>query len=124
MSFRTIKERARRQVHSTMGLPALYRAEPASAWVPVSVRLHTGFSKFGDLPGLDAAQFLEITPKLIFLVEEIDGAVPLRSAIVSIATGEAWRLGESSPPDGITISVEASRIPAAQTTGFPVPAVA
>lgn len=122
MSFRSLKERMRRTVHATLAEPALYRADPESDWVPVSVRVHRKQSLFGSIPGLDAAQFVDITPRMVFFAAELDGGEPKRNAIVSIAAGEAWKVGAADPRDGETITAAVAPIPVEQTAAFPVPA--
>lgn len=107
-----------------MADPALYRATPESAWVPVSVRIHEKWSRFGDIPGLDAAQIVDIAPRAVFLVEDIPGGKPLRGAHLSVVEGEGYVLGEADQPDDITVTVAVSRLTAVQSAGFPVPEVA
>lgn len=121
MSIRSIKERARRKVHATMADPALYRASPESEWVSVTVRIHEKWIKFGDLPGMDGAQVIDISPRAVFLVEEIPGGKPQRGAIVSIVTGEAWRIGETDRADDITVTASVVHLSEEQAAGLPVP---
>ena len=121
MSIRSEKERMRRAVHATHGVAALYRADPAASWVAVTVRVHDRLARFGDSPGLDAAQSVDISPRLVFLVEELDGGTPRRGSIVSVAAGEAWLVGDADPADDITVTASASRVPPAQAESFPVP---
>lgn len=117
--IRTHREAARRRVHDEFAVPALYRADPESDWAPVSVRIHTKVTKFGDLPGLETATFIDISPKMIFLVEDLDGGAPQRGAFVSVVQGEAWRVGESDPADNITVTAAITRTSAAQAATFP-----
>lgn len=107
-----------------MADPALYRATPESAWVPVSVRIHEKWSRFGDMPGIDAAQIIDIAPRAIFLVEEIPGGKPQRGAIVSVAAGEAWRVGDADSADDITVTASIARLSDEQATGLPLPSAA
>lgn len=46
---------------------------------------------------------------------------PARTGMVSVAPGEAYLIGNVEPPDGITISVAVSALPAAQAASLPVP---
>lgn len=117
--FRALKERARRDLHEHLQVPAYYRASPSSAWVAVHVRHHRATQRIGDLPGLEGATMRDLIPRLIFMRDEV--AMPARGAIVSIATGEAYSIGDTDPPDGISITAHIAPVPAAQTTGFPVP---
>lgn len=121
MTIRSIKEQARRQLHEKMSLPALYRAEPASEWEAVTVRLHEKWTRFGDIGSMDGAQMVEIPTRMVFLVEDFDDGKPARSALVSIAEGEAFRVGEADEPDGLTIIASVARLPADQAAGLPVP---
>ena len=120
-AFRSLKERARRRIHTGFGVAALYRATPESDWVPVSVRIHQKVSKFGDIPGLETAHFLDIAPRVMFLVEDLADGTPRRGAIVSVSDSEAWVVGEADPADGITVTASVAHVPPAQLGSFEVP---
>ena len=101
----------RRDVHQTMLVPALYYATPTATALPVTVRLHTKFgAAIGTLPGNQGAQMVEYEPRILFLVEEV--ARPRVGAIVSVETGEAYRVDAADPADDITITAKVSRLPA------------
>jgi hypothetical protein len=118
VGFRASKNQARRDLHAHAEVPAYYRASVSDEWIPVEVRLHTNFNTGGDLTGFNAVQVHDISPRLIFMRDQVNK--PARGAIVSIEEGEAWQLGDALEPDGITIAVMAAPVPVAQTTGFPV----
>lgn len=117
--FRTLKDQARRDLHAVMLIPALYRATPDDEWLEVNVRLLRRSTKIGGIPGLEGATMVDLVPRMIFMRSEV--ALPTKNAIVSIAEGEAWRVGAADPADGITITCEVAPLPAAQTTELPTP---
>lgn len=123
--FRDIKREARRDLHQELEVAALYIAEwplPDGATpVPVTVRIHTSFAALGDQKGtnFNSAEMLDRQPQMIFLREQ--GVTPRRQAIVSVAPGEAYRIGVVQPADDITIKADIVVMPATQTTGLPVP---
>lgn len=126
MAFRDIKRRARRALHDTLKVPALYFRDDEDGNILdtptlVHVRVHTKWEKAGDMAGtnLSYAEVQEINPRIIFMVDQV--AAPARNAIVSIAVGEAYRLDNVLPPDDITVTAEATRMPVSQTIGLPVP---
>lgn len=126
MAFRDTKRQARRDLHQALKVPALYFRDDENgtlldAPTLVHVRVHTKWEKAGDMAGtnLSYAEVQEINPRIVFMVDEV--AAPVRNAIVSIAAGEAYRIDNVLPPDDITITAEATRMPVAQTIGLPVP---
>lgn len=126
MAFRDIKRQARRDLHNTLKVAALYFRDDEDGNLLdtpelVYVRVHTKREKAGDMAGtnLSYAEVQEISPRIIFMVDEV--AAPVRNAIVSIAAGEAYRIDNTLPADDITVTAEATRMPLAQTIGLPVP---
>lgn len=121
-AFHTAKQQARRRVHANFGVAALYRAAPEATWLPVTVRIHERFVKMGDIPGLDTAHMLDVAPKAIFTVAELDPeTTPKRGGIISLSAGVAWKIGAAEQPDGETVTASIAPLPVDQTTGFPVP---
>lgn len=116
--FRAIKNQARRDLHAELKIPAYYRASVSGDWVPVEIRLHTQFNTGGDLTGFNAVQMHDISPRIIFMRDQVEK--PARGAIVSVESGEAWQIADALEPDGITITAMAAPVPVAQTAGFPV----
>lgn len=117
--LRALKERARRDLHQHLQVPAYYRASPTAEWQAVHIRHHRQTQRIGDYPGLEGALMRDLTPRIIFMRDEV--AMPARGGVVSVATGEAYTIGDCEPPDGITITAHVAPVPAASTTGFPVP---
>ena len=126
MAFRDIKRQARRDLHNTLKVAALYFRDDADGEILgapqlVHVRVHTKWELAGDMAGtnLSYAEIQEVAPRIVFMIDEV--AAPVRNAVVSIAAGEAYRLDNIQPADDITITADATRIPLARTVGLPVP---
>lgn len=118
VGFRAIKNQMRRDVHKNMYVPAYYRASVNAEWLEVDVRLHTKFTSNGDLPEQYVAQMRDISPRIVFMRDQVE--LPARGGVVSVEPGEAWQLGDALEPDGITITVMAAPVAAAQTVNYPV----
>ena len=120
-SFRDIKRNARRDLHREMRVPAFYLSAPDAEPVRVNVRVHTKFEALGDQKGtnFNSAEMIERQPMILFMRDEI--AQPKRGAIVSVEPGEAYRLGVSSPPDDISVSVAVTALTPSEAQGLPVP---
>lgn len=119
VEFRALKDRARRDLHNHLQVPAYYRASASDAWVAVHVRHHRQTQRIGDYPGMEGALMRDLAPRLVFLRDEVP--LPARGGIVSISQGEAYTIGDCDPPDGISITAHIAPVPVAQTAGFPVP---
>ena len=123
-SLRTLKRRARRDLHNAMLVPALYLLgdEPWMTQKLIHVRLHSKFDAVGDLQGtnFNYATRQEVTPKIRFDLTEID---PVNGAIISIEAGEAYRVDNVQPPDDQFVTAEAIRLSEKQATGLPVPEI-
>lgn len=118
-SIREIKAKARRDLHQAMRVPALYILPGGVTPIPVSVRVHTQFTEIGTLSFSQFAERQETIPKIVFMRDEVDR--PTRNAIVSIDEGEAYRIDNVLPPDGISVTVEVVRLSEADTVDLPVP---
>lgn len=126
MSFRDqIKRPARRSVHETFKVPALYFATPAATPVAVGVRVHTKFAAQGDLSGGQPgwAERLDTTPKLIFQRSEQQ---PASGGFVSVELGEAYAISSVQPPDDEFVTAVVAILTPAQIAktwpgGQPVP---
>lgn len=105
-----------------MLVPALYLLGDGPWPNPqlIHVRLHVKFDSVGDLQGTNFhyATRQEVTPKIVFDLDEID---PLGGAIISIETGEAYRVDNVQPPDDRFAVAEVIRLSARQAQGLPVP---
>lgn len=124
-SFRDIKNVARRKVHETMRLPALYLAyapldSASEEPVPCQVRLHTKKVKLGDQSGVsfDYAEVHEIIPRIIFDRAEV---TPARHGVVVIGDGEAYLIDNLMPVDEGYQTAEVTRLSEPEASGLPYP---
>lgn len=89
----------------------------APAVEDLKVRIHTENKEAGDLQGtsLSYAQTLETEPQLLF-----DNTVqtPARLGVVSVDATEAYRITSIEPPDGITTTCLAERLPEAEAAAL------
>lgn len=116
--IRAIKNQMRRDLHAELQVPAYYRASSAGDWVEVDVRIHTKFTQNGDLPEQYVAQMQDISPRIIFMRDQVE--LPARGGIVSVEPGEAYQIGDAMEPDGLTITAMVAPMSAAQTVGLPI----
>lgn len=116
MTYREHKTAARLAIHKEFAVPAIYIA-PGGAQTACEVRVHNYNSLQGAIRRADA-EVIEMTPTAIFLVSQVQ---PTRNGIISVAPGEAYRLGEVQPPDGITVSAAIAAMKLPDTDGLPVP---
>lgn len=120
--LRAIKDRARRGVHREMCVPAIYLPTGAvddPTPVTVNVRLHLRTSNLSA--DMEGAVRRDTSPRIVFDRSEI--SMPAKGAVVSVAEGEAYKLGAADVPDGGYIAVGCAPVPLAQTDGFPIPTV-
>lgn len=129
-SFRETKRAARRQLHQWLSVQALYLAPVATPVpLPITVRLHINFAPMGgDVEGgyQYGAERHDTTPRIVFLRSEITGlpnGLPARNSIISVETGEAYRVATVRTPDDITVTAEVSPLHPSETVGLPVPTV-
>lgn len=110
----------RRDLHTEMQVPAYYVAKVGANPLLVNVRLYVTF-KTAEVGGIGEgfAGQLDTTPRIKF--DRCELRLPARDAIVSVESGEAYRLGASRKPVGDYIEVEATRIPEADAKNLPVP---
>jgi hypothetical protein len=122
--FRDQIREARRSLHDYMSVDALAWAGPydplRTVVTPVTVRVHEKWLALGDLKGtnFNYAEIESVTPRMIFLVSEID---PKRGMYVSIAAGVAFRIDNTQPADDITQTANVVRLKLSETAGFPLP---
>ena len=117
--WRSIKRTARRVVHSTMQVPAI-AIDSLAAEHSVTVRVHDKQGVSGDLAGtnLNYAEVRERQPSLIFWRYQFE---PVRGMVVSVETGEAYRVDHLEPPDDTTIRALVTPLTNAETIGLPLP---
>lgn len=112
--------RGRRDLHREMSVPALYIAAPGAAPFPCTVRTHDIPAANGKPGGNGYAQQADIKPSLIFLTDDAPLLIRV-GAIVSVANGEAYRIGVVHPPHGITITADVTRLSATEAANLPLP---
>lgn len=121
-NWRDHKRKMRRGVHQTMCVPALYLHAPGATPFPLTVRgpHNKRPLQVGDLPGQDGwAEREDTQPRLIFLRSELPEHFR-QGAIVSVETGEAYRLAVFLTPDDIIQAVEVEPLDAEDAAGLPV----
>jgi hypothetical protein len=126
MSVRDIKRASRRRLHAHMKLAAIYIPPPHAAGLPVSiyVRVHSK-SQALEMAGADDRATARIfsTPSLVFMRSELTEADVILKArgIVSVGSGEAYRLVLAEPPDDITVKWTVEQLTEKESDGLPVP---
>lgn len=121
MGLREIKAQARRDLHQAMQVPAAYYVAAGAAPELISVRVHSKATQQGDLKGtnLNYAEREEVEPKLVFDRAEV--ANPPRNGLVIISATEGYRIGQTEPPDGMTVKAAVSRLEAPEMVGKTLP---
>lgn len=132
-AWREQKRAARRVVHDTMQIAALYYAGSGATPVPVTVRLQTKFMQIGDDRSSGWAEVEAVAPRLIFMLPDLGATVIDRNGIVLMldpvtgaTTAEAYNIDNTLPPDDITMTAEVTRLTTRQfdTAGLPTPGTA
>lgn len=124
-NIRDIKRKARRHLHEHLKVPALYIA-PGAEPVLLHVRIHTKWDATtmdgGSGNGTMVAR-QSIMPKILFMLDEVaeSGARLVRKGIVSVEPGEAYRLDNDEPEDGISVSYIVVALRKDEAAGLPVP---
>lgn len=121
MGLREIKTKARRDLHNAMKVPASYYANAIATPVLIHVRVHTKWLEEGDLKGtnLNYAERETTTPRIVFDRDEV--ANPPRNAMVIVSEEEGYRVGQTEPADGITITAEVMPLSPADLAGKTLP---
>ena len=123
MSIRGLKEKSRRRLHNRLGFRANYIAHPSLVETVCVIRAHDYQGALGDLAGYDydPTERLLANPQIVVLADEI---VPTRSGVFVVSDTEAYRVLEVPPAHGLTITVQASRLTAAEIAagGYQAPA--
>jgi len=112
---------ARAVLHDYMSRPALCFFDPAELNPrQVTVRVHEKWMALGDLKGtnFNYAEIEDVTPRIIFWRSMIE---PVDKMFVSIARGIAFQIDTVQPPDDVTITAFASRVPLAKCRNFRLP---
>lgn len=106
-SFRDIKRKARRQLHSRMADTVLYVLLRAVQPQSVTVRLHLGFDALGEMRRQGFAEQQEYKPQAVFMASEI---VPNRDGFIVTQDMGVWKIDNTLPPDDITITAEVVKL--------------
>ena len=109
MDIRSIRRKARRDLHNALRVPAVYVPKTGTP-VLVHVRDHTKFRvnaiegavRSGNGQMVDRQ---EMAPSIIFMRDELTdlGLTLIKGGIVSVEVGEAYRLDNAEAPDDITV---------------------
>lgn len=112
MSIRDLRKKARASLHQAMSVPAVYYSRDRQTQVACTVRVHNRTQRFGDLTGFDYAPAERVTtvPEIVFLADEVS---PSRGGAVSLAADEAYEVEAVMPRDGLTVTVQVTRMSAA-----------
>lgn len=122
-AFQDAKRNARRAIHDTMARPAFYIVDDSAPGNPpptVHVRLHYKFDANSGT-GNGYADMREQIPKLIFMRDEVDE--PARNAVLTLSTGEGYRIDLIDPPDDLTVKATVVPMSSAEVAelGLPIP---
>ena len=128
MDIRSIRRKARRDLHNALRVPAVYVPKVGDP-VVVHVRDHTKFRvnaiegavRSGNGQMVDRQ---EMAPSIIFMRDELAtlGITLLRGGIVSIERNEAYRLDNAEAPDDITVKWFVTAINnVSELTNLPLP---
>ena len=122
--IQSIRETARRALHSAMKRPASYYQDPkvmGSAPQLVYVRPHSKRGMTGDLAGtnLSYAQNQDRVYTILFFREEV--AIPKRGALVVLSATEGYFIDNVEPPDGLTVTASVTLADADDLAGRILP---
>lgn len=120
MDIRTIKNKARSDLHEAMKVSAFYYPPGSSTPSPCFVRVHSMFRALGDIQSnqVGLAEREEMVPRLVFLASEI---TPARAGIITISATEGYRIDVVQPPDGLTVTAFVVPLTVTQMTGLSYP---
>lgn len=118
--FRDIKRQARRDVHDTMHVPALYIPAPNATPVPCTVRVwrRRDDPMTGTLQG--GAQMSVSEDRLRFLRSDLPAYLRTGS-IVSVEVGEAYKIDFWYPVDDELVTARVVPLTPAEAVSLPVP---
>ncbi len=122
MSFRDIKEAARRALHDFMGQPAVYYADVlAGSSREITARPHGKGGRIGDLPGtnLNYAEVYDRKERVILWREQVSN--PARGGLIIFSAEEGYWIDTVEPPDGQTVTVNVNRATTEELLGLDVP---
>lgn len=127
MAWRDIKRKMRRDVHTTMGVPAYFLAGRMAT--PISITIRGPHTKRdvpeGALPGrnMGYAEIQDIQPRLIFDRAELaaKSITLVTNALISIEVGEGYRIANVLPVDDQWVAAEVVLLNDQDANGLPVP---
>lgn len=121
MTFRSIKETARRALHGFMGQPASYYVTPSADPVLVTVRPHSKRGQIGDLPGtnLNYAETFDRKEQVVFWAEQVPA--PAKGSLVVLSATEGYWVDTTEPRDGQTITANVVFATAEELAGLTLP---
>jgi hypothetical protein len=121
MGLRDIKAKARRALHTAMQVPASYYATALTAPRLIHVRVHTKWIELGGLKGtsFNYAETEDRAPRIVFDRTEVP--TPLRNSLVVISAEEGYRVGQTEPIDGMTVTADVTVLSAADLAGKTLP---
>lgn len=101
---------ARAAVHTQFAQVAEYLVAGATvtAAIPVTVRVHDQTLIKGDINGFGYGEKALDVPQIVFLASEL--ASPARGAVVTLDSGEGYRIDTVLPQHGITIPCDVTRL--------------
>lgn len=116
---RDLQRRARRALHSTMSVPAVYHSPDRLTTVECTVRVHDRQKAFGDMTGFDydPAERLASVPEIVTLADEVSMS---RGGVFSLAADEQYQVETVMPPDGQTVTAQVSRRSASKVAAEPL----
>lgn len=99
--FAAAKTQARRAVHKTLAVPAVYVDDSMNGPMDIRARWHSRINRFGDLDRQGYAEIIENIDRIIFVPSDHAGFMPKRGGRVTFAQyGATFELDTREPKDG------------------------
>lgn len=105
-NLRTIKRRARKQLHRALSEPAWYLPEPTADPIPVTVRMHFSYDALGEI-SRGFADRQDVQPTMVFWVNEVE---PEEGGTVVTEDLGVYRVSSDMPPDDVTITADVIKL--------------
>lgn len=108
MDIRSIRRKARRDLHNALRVPAVYIPRSGAPML-LHIRDHTKFNvnaiEGARVSGGQITNRQEAAPSIIFMRDEVAtlGITLLKGGIISVERNEAYRLDNAEAPDDITV---------------------
>lgn len=96
-------------LHKGMSVEAFHVKLDPRVETACTVRDHTKTKAFGDMAGFDygPAERVTLVPEIVLLAAQVS---PVRGDVISIAADEAYEIETVMPVDGITRTVQVTRM--------------